>query len=152
MGGGSFGARETETDSISLQLNVPIFQGGLVTYKTREAVHLHAQAKENVERQRRSTLRQARDAYRGVLTGISRVKALKQAMVSTNSALETTEAGFEVGTRTIVDVLDAQRDMFRARRDFAQTRYDYILNTLRLKQAAGTLSPENLQQVNRWLN
>jgi outer membrane protein len=151
VGGGSFGSRETDTDSISLQFNVPIYQGGLTTSKTQEAVHLHTQARENVEQQRRATLRQARDAYRGVLTGISRVKALKQAMVSSESALETTEAGFEVGTRTIVDVLVAQRELFRARRDYAQTRYDYILDTLRLKQAAGTLAPDDLQRINGWL-
>ncbi|MCK4951308.1 MAG: TolC family protein, partial [Gammaproteobacteria bacterium] len=93
----------------------------------------------------------ARDAYRGVLTDISRVKALKQATVSTQSAVEATEAGFEVGTRTIVDVLVSQRELFRARRDYAQTRYDYLLNTLRLKQAAGTLSPDDLTNINQWI-
>jgi outer membrane protein len=151
VGGGFGGSRETETDTIALQFNLSLFEGGRVQYKTREATHLYQQAKETTEQQRRATLRQVRDAYRGVLTGISRVKALKQATVSTQSALDATEAGFEVGTRTIVDVLSSQRELYRARRDYAQARYDYALNSLRLKQAAGMLAPENLQQINQWL-
>ena len=149
--GGGFGARETDNDSISLKFNLPLFQGGLVSYQVKEAVHLYTKAKEAMEQQRRSTLRQTRDAYRGVLTDISRVKALKQATVSTQSAVEATEAGFEVGTRTIVDVLVTQRELFRARRDYAQTRYDYIINTLHLKEAAGTLKPEDLGNINQWI-
>ena len=87
-----------------------------------------------------------------MINDISRVKALKQATVSSESALEATQAGFEVGTRTIVDVLAAQRELFRAQRDYAQARYDYILNSLRLKQAAGTLSPDDLKAINQWLS
>ena len=149
--GGGFGARETDTDSIALQFSLPLYQGGLVSSQVKEAAHLYQKAKEIMEQQRRATLRQTRDAYRGVLTDISRVKALKQATVSTQSAVEATEAGFEVGTRTIVDVLVSQRELFRAKRDYAQTRYDYLLNTLRLKQAAGTLSPEDLTNINQWI-
>jgi outer membrane protein len=149
--GGGFGARVTDTDTVTLQFNLPLFQGGLVSYQVKEAVHLYKKTKENQEQQRRGTLRQTRDAYRGVLTDISRVKALKQATISTQSAVEATEAGFEVGTRTIVDVLVSQRELFRARRDYAQTRYDYIINTLRLKQAAGTLKPEDLEDINQWV-
>lgn len=149
--GGGFGARVTETDSIALKFNLPLFQGGLVSYRVKEAIYLYNKAKETMEQQRRSTLRQVRDAYRGILTDISRVKALKQATVSTQSAVEATEAGFEVGTRTIVDVLVSQRELFRARRDYAQTRYDYIINTLRLKQAAGMLKPEDLRNINQWI-
>ena len=149
--GGGFGARETDTDSIALQFSLPLYQGGLVSSQVKEAAHLYQKAREIMEQQRRATLRQTRDAYRGVLTDISRVKALKQATVSTQSAVEATEAGFEVGTRTIVDVLVSQRELFRAKRDYAQTRYDYLLNTLRLKQAAGTLSPEDLTNINQWI-
>lgn len=149
LGGGI--ANDSTNSSISLELSIPIYQGGLVTQKTREAVYLHNQSLDILEQQRRSILRQARDAYRGVISGISRVKALLAATVSTESALETTQAGFEVGTRTIVDVLAAQRDVFRAKRDYAQARYDYILNSLRLKQAAGTLQPEDIQYANQWL-
>lgn len=150
-GGGRFGASETMSDSISLQINAPIFQGGLVTSRTREAQHKYTQAQETQEQQLRSVVRQTRDAYAGVIAGISRVKALKQSVVSHETALEATQVGLEVGTRTEVDVLDAQREMFRARRDYARARYDYILEGLRLKQAAGTLSPADLEQVNTWL-
>ncbi len=145
-------ASETLNDSISLQINAPIFQGGLVNSRTREARHKYTQAQENQEQQLRSMVRQTRDAYAGVIAGISRVKALKQAVLSHQTALEATEAGLQVGTRTEVDVLDAQRELFRARRDYARARYDYILEGLRLKQAAGTLSQTDLEQVNTWLH
>ena len=92
-----------------------------------------------------------RNAYRGVLASISRVEALEAAEVSAQSALEATEAGFEVGTRTLVDVLNSQRELFRAKRDLAVSRYDYILNYLSLLQAAGTLGPDNLSNANGWL-
>ncbi len=151
-GGGRFGASETLNDSISLQINAPIFQGGLVNSRTREARHKYTQAQENQEQQLRSVVRQTRDAYAGVIAGISRVKALQQSVLSHQTALEATEAGSQVGTRTEVDVLDAQRELFRARRDYARTRYDYILEGLRLKQAAGTLSQTDLEQVNTWLH
>jgi outer membrane protein len=149
--GGVFGARDTTTDSVSLQFSMSLFQGGLVVAKTREAVQLYRQARELAEAQRRATLRQARDAYRGVVNGISRIMALQQATVSSLSAYKATKAGFEVGTRTIVDVLNAQRELFRARNNYAQARYDYILNMLRLKQAAGTLRPQDLVMINGWL-
>ncbi len=96
-------------------------------------------------------LRQTRDAYLSVNAHISRVQALEQAVLSNRTALESTEAGLEVGTRTEVDVLNAQRELFRAHRDHARARYDYILETLRLKQGAGTLSPADLEQINGWL-
>jgi len=96
-------------------------------------------------------VRGARNAYLGVLAGISRVKALKQAVVSQQSALDATQAGFEVGTRTTVDVLNARTLLYGSQRNYAQSRYDYILNTLRLKLAAGTLSTVDLTSVNNWL-
>jgi outer membrane protein len=106
---------------------------------------------QNEEQQRRMVTRQTRQSYNGVLSGISRVKALEQAVASNQQALESTEAGYEVGTRTTVDVLNARRNLFSARRDYARSRYDYILNTLRLKQAAGIVSFEDLVQINSWL-
>ena len=107
---------------------------------------------ERLEQERRNAQRLTRQAYLGVIFGISQVKALKQAVVSSETALEATEAGFEVGTRTAVDVVAAERATSQARRDYARTRYDYLLDTLRLKQASGSLSVEDLSQVNRWLN
>jgi outer membrane protein len=144
------GAEQSE-NALTLNLNIPIYQGGLVSSRVREAAHLHQQAKDQVEQQRRATIRQARDAYLNVAAGISRVRAANQAVASAQTALEATQAGFEVGTRTAVDVLDAQRELFRVRSDYARARYDYILSTLSLKQAAGTLAPEDMQAVNGWL-
>lgn len=149
--GGDFG-REITTNSIALQLKMPLYQGGLISAQTREAVHLYSQAKYTLEQQRRTILRKTRDAYRGVINGISQVKALKQATISSASALETTQAGFEVGTRSIVDVLLAQRTLFKAQRDYDQARHQYILNMLRLKLSTGTLSPTDLEYFNQWLN
>lgn len=137
--------------SLGLQLNMPIYRGGLVLSQSRSAQHTHQQALEDQESQSRATQRLARDSFRGVLSGMSRVKALKQAVRSAQSALEAIEAGFQVGTRTSVDVLSAQRELFSAQRDYSSARYDYILSILRLKQAAGTLAPTDLVQVNSWL-
>jgi outer membrane protein len=86
-----------------------------------------------------------------VVAGISRINALKQAVVSSQSALEATEAGFEVGTRTIVDVLQSQRDLFRAKRDYSRSRYVYLVQTLQLKQAAGILNIADIEAINGWL-
>jgi len=146
-----FGTTEDDDTSISLQLNVPIFSGGNTSSKTREAAHRYQQAKENHEKTRRETERLARNAYLSVVANISQVKALKQALASSSIALEATQAGFEVGTRTAVDVLDSQRELFLAKRNYAKARYDYILETLRLKQAAGLLTEQDVFQINNWL-
>lgn len=145
------GSSKTHQDSITLQFNLPIYAGGGVQSRSREASYRLDQAMQNEEQQRRAVLRQSREAYNGVMSGISRVKALKQAVISNQQALESTEAGYEVGTRTTVDVLNVRRDLFRAHRDYANSRYDYILSSLRLKQAAGTVSIDDIAQINRWL-
>lgn len=150
--GGSFGGdRETEDTTISLNLTLPLYAGGGTTAKVRESRYQLAQAKENYEQQRRQTLRQTRDAFRNVRAAIKRVKALQQAVISAQSALDATEAGLEVGTRTTVDVLDVRKNLFLAQRNFARARYDYILNTLRLKQSTGILAEKDIEQINRWL-
>ncbi len=148
---GLFGDSETQDSAIGMQMNLPIYEGGFVQSRTREAQHRHEAALDQEEQQRRSVVRTCRDAYRGVLSGISRIQALQQAVVSQQTALDATEAGFEVGTRTSVDVVTQERQLFAAKRDYARARYDYILNTLRLKQAAGTLSPVDLDTINQWL-
>ena len=99
----------------------------------------------------RDTIKLSRDSYLGVTTQIAQVKALKQALISTQTAYEATQAGFEVGTRTAVEVLSVLREQFRSERDYARARYDYILNILRLKQAAGILAKEDVVQINEWL-
>jgi len=148
---GSSTGSERDSDAISLQLQVPIFQGGFVNSKTREAAYRQTEAQQFLEQTRRNVLRQTRDAYLGVIAGISRVQAYKQAVLSSEKALEATQAGFEVGTRTIVDVLVSQSQLYRAKRDYARSRYDYILNTLNLKQAAGMLGEDDIKQINTWI-
>lgn len=150
-GGGRFGSSTTDSSSIGLQLNVPIYEGGQVQSRTRQATYQHQAALDREEEARRAAVRQARSAYSGVISGISRIEALNQAVVSAQTALEATRAGFEVGTRTSVDVVNQQRDLLRAKRDHADARYRYVLDVIKLKQAAGTLSPNDLGEINRWL-
>jgi outer membrane protein len=142
---------EANTASIGLELSVPLYTGGLVSSRTEQAWANFRAAQQQLDQTRRSVNRQVRDAYRGVLSTISRVEALKAATVSAKSALESTQAGYEVGTRTIVDVLNVQRNLFSSQRDYLGSRYDYIINGVSLKSAAGTLGAEDLKQVNTWL-
>ncbi len=141
----------TEYQIIGMRVNVPMFAGGGVNSRVRQARHEYEAAQENLDGVRRSIQRQVKDAYRGILSAISQVKALEAAVVSSQSAVEATEAGLEVGTRTMVDVLAEQRNLFRTKRDYARARYDYIINSLTLKQAAGTLNPADFAIVNEWL-
>ena len=149
--GGRFGNTRTDRSAIGLELNIPIYSGGIVSSKTREAHESYNQSMHYLEKARRTAQRSTREAYLGVISGISQVNALKQAVVSSETALLATEAGFEVGTRTAVDVVASQRTTSKARRDYSNAKYEYILNTLKLKQAAGTLSPDDLNLINTWL-
>ena len=150
--GGLFGQNDTESSDIGVRLNVPLYEGGAVSSRTRQAVHEHAGALDRLERTRRAVYRQAREAFLGVVTQISAVQAFRQAVVSSQTALESTKAGFEVGTRTTVDVVTAERGLSEARRDYARARYDYVLNLLRLREAAGTLDPDVMAEANGWLS
>ena len=150
--GGRFGSSSSTQSDIGLELNVPLFEGGRVVSQTRQATHDHAAALERLQQTKRSIYRQSREAYLGVVAQISSVKALKQAVISSETALESTRAGFEVGTRTAIDVVAAERGLSEAKRDYARARYDYILETLRLKQAAGSLQPEDIAIANSWLD
>jgi len=139
-------------DSISIQFSIPIFEGGRTTSRVREAVYLHRASREQLLRVARETERQTRDAYLGVLSEISRVNALAQAVESSRTALEATQAGFDVGTRTIVDVLNSQRALYTAITNHFQSRYTYIGNVLRLKLAAGNLVIQDLEQIDQFLS
>jgi len=145
--GGSADSSATD-DVIGLRLNIPVFSGGGTQSRVREQVHLHRAAREKLEGTMRSAERETRDAYLGVLAEKARVQALQQAVKSSQTALEATEAGFEVGTRTTVDVLDARRRLFEAQRDFARSRYDYLINIVRLESAAGGLKQDDLAAIN----
>lgn len=137
--------------AIGVQLDIPLYKGGRVSSETRQAADEFIRAQENQVKRRRQVERQSRDSYRAVVAEISKVKALKQAVLSSEKALEASEGGFKAGTRTIVDVLDSQRVLLRARRDYARSRYDYLLGTLRLKQAAGSVYKSDLEQINALL-
>ncbi len=150
--GGLSGNRESDDSRIGLELSFPIFEGGRTYYRTKEARHRAEFSTNEHEKVRRETIRNTRDAYLNVISGISRVKALAQALESTEAAASAAEAGFQVGTRTSVDVLLALQETFRAKRDYSRARYDYLLNTLNLKQAVGTLSVDDLVQIDGWLN
>ena len=145
------GSTKVHQDTLSLRFKLPLFEGGNVLSKTREARHRMDQAMQNEEKHRRLVIRQSREAYNGVVSGISRVKALRQALLSGKQALVSTEAGYEVGTRTTVDVLNVRRDFFKAKIDYSSSMYDYILSSLRLKQSAGTLRRNDLLLINQWL-
>lgn len=134
-----------------IQLNVPIFEGLATQSAVRQRSHNRDAAADGLEQETRAVVRSTRNAFRSVVAGISEVEARKQALVSAQSALDATQAGFEVGTRTIVDVLISQQVLFQAQRDYARARHDYLLNTLRLKQAAGTITVADVQAVNALL-
>jgi outer membrane protein len=153
FGNDPFGPADSSVDgdSIGIEVTVPLFSGGRTSSSVREAVYLHRASQEQLQRVARETERATRDAYLGVNSEISRVKALEQAVASSRTALEATQAGFDVGTRTIVDVLTSQRLLYQAITNYYQARYVYIGNVLRLKRAAGTLQVQDLEQIDRWL-
>ena len=152
-GVGTLGGPGTDINNrnIGLQLNVPIYQGGLVTSRVREAAANAEKARQDLETARRTVELQARQNYLGVTSGMAQVKALEAALTSSQSALDSTRLGREVGVRTQVDVLNAQQQIFSARRDLAQAKYNYIMSTLRLKAAVGRLTEADVVAVNAWL-
>ena len=139
------------SNSVSIQLNYFLYEGGAIRSRTKIAQIRRIQAVDKLEEQRRATQLQTRQAYWRLLSNISRVKALKQAVISSETALKATQQGFEVGTRTSVDVINFRRDLLRSQRDYSRVRYDYVVSTLLLKQAAGSLSQEDLVGINKWL-
>jgi outer membrane protein len=139
------------TEIVGVRLNLPLFEGGAVNSRTQQASYKFEQAKENLTAIKRAIKRQVKDAYRGITTSISRVLALKTAVNSAEIALLATEAGFAIGVRTLVEVLDEQKNLYRDKRDYSRIRYDYLLNSIKLKQAASNLGPQDLEQINRLL-
>ncbi|MEC4749218.1 TolC family outer membrane protein [Methylomicrobium sp. Wu6] len=146
----TFGFRG-DTQSIGMQLNVPLFEGGAVNSRTRQAQYEYQAAKENLIAVKRSIKKQVKTAYRDVITNINRVEALKTAVDSAEASFEASEAGLEVGTRTMVEVLLEQRNLFRAKREFSRARYDYLVNSIKLKQLASNLTRDDLEQISRLL-
>ncbi|MFN8902882.1 MAG: TolC family outer membrane protein [Lysobacteraceae bacterium] len=142
---------QSDGHNIGVTLNVPIFSGFATQAGVRRAIADRDAAAEQLEQQRRGVVRQTRNAYRSLAAGAAEVEARRLAVVSAKAALEAGEAGREVGTRTIVDVLLAQQTLFAAQTQFAQARHNFLVNELSLKQAAGTLVPSDLEAVNRLL-
>jgi len=154
-GGSTFGEDAFDQDkldaSVGVNFNMPLYEGGNIASKVREArIRLKA-SRQQLELQKRLTAQQTRAAYLTILSGSSQVKALKQALNSTQTAANATQAGFEAGTRTAVDVLLSLRETFSAKRDYSNARYDFLLNTLKLKQASGTLSEKDVAGLSKLL-
>ena len=142
---------DAEQTSIGLQLNIPIYSGGLTSSQVREAYQRLNQSEQERESLRRKVVENTRNLHRAVNTDVETVQARRQSIISNQSALEATEIGYQVGTRNIVDVLDAQRQLYSSVRNYNDARYDYIINNLRLKQAAGTLAPSDLEALSSFL-
>src|SRR5208337_1145150 len=145
-------ALDQDQRSIGIQLTFPLYSGGMVSSQVRQAVYQHRAAKERVERVARQTEHDARDAYLGVISEISHVKALRRAVESNTTALNATQTGYEAGTRTAVDVLESRRRWIQAKTDYSRSRYEYMINVLKLQQAAGILSEQSLGRLNGLLN
>ncbi len=139
-------------NSVGLQLTIPLFSGFAVTSKVREAIALENKASADLDTAKRNASQAARTAYLGVQSGLSQVKALEAAEVSSNSALESNKLGYEVGVRINIDVLNAQQQLYSTRRDLAKARYDTLINSLKLKAATGSLTESDIAQINSLLS
>ena len=142
---------QLNTGVIGLQLAVPIYQGGAISSREREAAANYEKSKQDLENARRTSVLQAQQSYLSVINGVAQVRALEQALVSSQSALDSNKLGYEVGVRINIDVLNAQQQLFSTRRDLAVARYNTITSHLRLKAAAGSLRDEDVEEVNRAL-
>jgi outer membrane protein len=143
--------RDTTASTVGVQLALPIFQGGSVSSREREAAALYQRSRDDLDNARRTAVLTARQLYLSTLNGITQVTALEQAKVSSQSALDSNKLGYEVGIRINIDVLNAQQQLYSTERDLALARYNTILNNLRLKASAGTLREEDLEEINRAL-
>ncbi len=139
------------TTTVGVTLNVPIFAGGYTQSRVRQTIHNRDAAQEQFELQRRLVERSTRNSYRAVIAGASQVEATGQAVVSAQSSLDATQAGYEVGTRTIVDVLISQQQLLQAQSNHSQARHAFVMNGLLLKQAAGVIEVGDLEAVNALL-
>jgi outer membrane protein len=150
IGSNSF-ENDVDGTSISITLSMPIYAGGAISANSRRAYEQYNASVENYAGTMRTTVQTTRAFHLTVETDVARTAARKQAITSSQSALDATQAGYEVGTRNIVDVLNVQQSLYSAIRDYANTRYNYIVNMLKLKQLAGTLSPQDIYDLNKWL-
>lgn len=138
----------TNSNAIGVQWNIPLFAGFAITSKVREAIALEDKSRNDLESVRRNAMQSVRQSYLGVNSGLAQVKALEAAEISSQSALDANKLGYQVGVRVNIDILNAQQQLFSTRRDLSKARYDTIINGLKLKSAAGTLTEQDVQQVN----
>ena len=132
-------------------MNMSLYEGGQMTSRSREAAHWHDETLATLKQEQRSAERQSRDAFYGAVTGVSRVQALRQTLKSQELSMKEIESGIQVGSRTTLDLVVATREWYRVQRDYSKARYDYLLNTLRLKRSAGILEYEDLAKLNTFL-
>jgi len=142
---------QQDTTTLTLQFNMPLYQGGYVNSKVRETLASKDKSEHDLDDAVRTNELLTSEAFLAVTNGIAKVNALEQAVKSNESALHSTKMGREVGLRTSVDVLNAQQQLFSTKRDLSTARYDYIINRLKLKSAVGTLGEEDLEAVDHWL-
>lgn len=150
--GGLSGDTESKDSSIGIELNFPIFEGGRTYYQTKESRFLYQASLQAHEQIKREVTRDTRQAYHNVVAGVSQVKALARALESAQVSAEAVEVGFDVGTRTTIDVLLSLRAVYQAQRDLSRARYDHLIDTLQLKYAAGTLSSEDIILIDQSMN
>lgn len=137
--------------TVKIRMDVPIYSGGATTGRSRQAYALYTQAQELYNSTQRSVIQNTRALHLSVETDVASVQARKQAIVSNQSALEATQSGYEVGTRNLVEVLLAQRNLYQARRNYSDALFDYVIDTIKLREVAGMLTPADVQEIDKWL-
>jgi outer membrane protein len=142
-------ASDSRLALIGLQLNVPIYQGGAISSRVRQAISNQEKARQDLETARRNAQLLAQTSFSGVTSGVAQVKAFEQALASAQVSYDSNKLGLEVGVRTNLDVLNQQQQVFQTRFNLAQSYYNFVINDLKLKQAVGTLSDVDVEQVNR---
>ncbi len=147
FGGGS----EVETRELMLSLNIPIYQGGSTSSRTREAAYRHESNREELTRLLRKVRRESQRTFSDIINAIKRATAREKEVMAQEEVLKFKQAGYKAALSTNLSVLDAERDLYSAKRDYSRARYDYLLNSLKLKAVVGTLSEEDLVGLNNWL-
>lgn len=145
------GASEIESDEIELRFSLPIYQGGAVSSRKREAISRMYKAQEDLHKANRTVRTEVNSAFQGVIANIAQIQALHKTVMAQKAVLENKQRGYKNGLYTILIVLDAQRDLANAERNYIAARYDYAINSLKLKRAAGVLVEEDLVLMNNWL-
>ncbi|MFC3025331.1 outer membrane channel protein TolC [Vibrio zhugei] len=147
----AFDNHDTKDLNVGINLSVPLYTGGNISSLSKQAELSYVQASQNLEAQYRQVVKQVHAFHNNINASVGAVNAYQQSLVSAKSALKATQAGFEVGTRTIVDVLDSTRRLYNAKKNLADARYDYIINVLKLRKATGTLSEQDILDINAGL-